>query len=78
MPIINFICKKCEVEFDFDVGRISFEFVDWRPQFERKITCPNCGILTLDEVELTEIGQSQLTYLYMREERGNRGKSIFP
>lgn len=55
MPFINFKCKKCKRVFDFDVGKISFELVDERPQFENQIKCSHCGALTLDEVELTEI-----------------------
>jgi len=47
MPFINFQCKKCKRIFDFDVGRISFELVDDRPQFENQIKCPNCGPLNL-------------------------------
>jgi len=53
--------------FDFDVGKISFELVDDRPQFENQIKCPNCGVLTLDEVELTEISQTELTELYLKD-----------
>lgn len=67
MPEINFQCKKCGRIFDFDVGNISFELVDERPQFEKQISCPRCGYLTLDEVILTELGQTQLTELDMRQ-----------
>ena len=38
--------------FDFDVGKVSFELVDDRPQFENQINCPHCGALTLDEKDL--------------------------
>lgn len=69
MPVINFKCKKCEKIFDCDVGKISFKLVDERPVFERKIKCDNCGELTMDEVKLTEIGQSQLTELYLKEKK---------
>lgn len=68
MAVINFKCKKCGEIFNFDVGKISFELVDERPQFENEIKCENCGLLTLDEVELTELGQSQLTELQLEEE----------
>lgn len=67
MPQINFKCKRCQEIFDFDVGKISFKLVKGRPQFERQIQCDNCGKLTLDEVELTELGQSQLTELDLAE-----------
>jgi DNA-directed RNA polymerase subunit RPC12/RpoP len=69
MPFINFKCKKCKRVFDFDVGKISFELVDERPQFENQIKCPNCGSLTLDEVELTEVGQTELTEIYVQDVR---------
>jgi len=67
MPFINFQCKKCNQEFDFDVGKINFELVNERPQFENQIKCPNCGPLTLDEVWLTELGQTQLTELQLED-----------
>lgn len=61
MAIINFKCKKCREKFNYDVGEISFAplkvDIDARPRFEREIVCENCGKLTLDEVELTELGQ---------------------
>ena len=33
----------------------------FRPDFEKPIACPKCGVRTIDEVFLTELGQSQLT-----------------
>ena len=69
MPIINFKCKKCSKEFNYDVGKINFQLVNERPQFEKEIVCKRCGVLTLDEVELTETGQSQLTELYLKDIR---------
>jgi len=32
-----------------------------RPDFEKKILCPSCGERTIDEILVTELGQSQLT-----------------
>jgi sarcosine oxidase delta subunit len=32
-----------------------------RQNFEKPIACPHCGEKTMDEVLLTELGQSQLT-----------------
>jgi rubredoxin len=58
---LNFKCKKCKILFDCDVGKISFPPEKDRPDFENNIQCPNCGILSKDEVILTELGQSQLT-----------------
>jgi len=67
VAVINFKCKECRKYFNFDVGRISFELVDERPQFENRIKCEDCGLLTLDEVELTELGQTQLSEIFFRE-----------
>lgn len=46
------------------IGKISFELVDGRSQFENQIKRPQRGPLTLDEVELTEIGQTELGEIY--------------
>jgi hypothetical protein len=32
-----------------------------RPRFEKKLVCPKCGELTINDVYLTELGQGQLT-----------------
>lgn len=69
MAYLNFQCKKCRSVFDFDVGNINFELVDERPQFENPIRCPRCGPRTLDQLILTEWGQTQLTELYFRQLR---------
>ncbi len=61
MTIINFECKKCRTEFDCDVGKIKIDKISIRPKFENDILCPKCGKLTMDEVFLTELGQSQMT-----------------
>lgn len=58
---INFKCKKCRKEFDCDVGKIGINENTIRPNFEKPIVCPQCGKRTIDEVLLTELGQSQLT-----------------
>lgn len=59
--IINFDCKKCRQEFDCDVGKIAIDEKSMRPIFEKDIVCPRCGKRTIDEVLLTELGQSQMT-----------------
>jgi len=64
---LNFICKKCRNEFDCDVGNISFPVGENRPRFEKDIVCPRCGILSMDEVELTELGQTQLGAVFFAE-----------
>ena len=59
--IINFECKKCNQEFDCELGKIGIDESSMRPTFEKDIVCPRCGILTMDDVFLTELGQSQMT-----------------
>jgi len=58
---INFECKGCHQEFDCDVGDIGIDEKTLRPDFEKSIICPRCGQRTIDEVLLTELGQSQMT-----------------
>ena len=67
MAAINFKCKRYGLIFFFDVGRINFELVDGKPQFENQIRCHECGLLTLNGIELTELGQSQLTELHLMD-----------
>lgn len=71
MPIINFECKKCKQEFNCDVGKITFPADSERPNFEQDIICDECGKLTMDEVWLTELGQTQLTQLHLQDMRKN-------
>jgi hypothetical protein len=49
------------------VGKISFPIEENRPRFEKDIVCSGCGILTMDEVELTELGQTQLGAVFFAE-----------
>lgn len=58
---INFECRKCRGVFDCDIGTIAISEDSERPVFEKSIVCPKCGQRTMDEVYLTELGQSQLT-----------------
>jgi len=62
---LNFECKKCKIYFDCDVGGISFPPNENRPRFEKSIICPKCGVLSMDDVWLTEIGQTQLSEVYI-------------
>ena len=59
---INFECQKCGIIFDCDVGTVTVDENALRPQFENEINCPTCGKRTIDEIFLTELGQSQLTH----------------
>ena len=58
---INFKCKTCNLIFDCEIGKVEINEKIMRPIFEKKIICPSCGIRKIDDVLLTEIGQSQLT-----------------
>lgn len=58
---INFECQKCKTIFDCDVGQVSIDEKSMRPRLEKKLDCPKCGELTMDDVHLTELGQGQLT-----------------
>jgi hypothetical protein len=58
---INFECKKCGGIFDCDIGVVTLSENSYRPHFEKKIICPTCGPRSMDDVLLTELGQSQLT-----------------
>ena len=58
---INFECKKCRKIFDCDVGKVGIDERIMRPTFSKDIVCPRCGQLTMDDVFLTEFGQSQMT-----------------
>jgi hypothetical protein len=58
---ISFECKKCRKEFHCEMGKIGINEQTLRTDFERPIICPHCGIKTMDEVLLTELGQSQMT-----------------
>jgi rubredoxin len=59
--VINFDCKKCKQEFDCEMGKIGIDESGMRPTFEKDIVCPKCGVLSMDDVLLTELGQSQMT-----------------
>ena len=59
--VINFECRKCRRVFDCDIGIVTLPENSDRPSFENQIICPECGQLSMDEVFLTELGQSQLT-----------------
>ena len=47
--------------FACHVGKVSLPEDSLLPKFEKAIICPECGIRSIDDVFLTELGQSQLT-----------------
>ncbi len=65
MTNLNFECSKCKRVFSSDVGEISFPPSKDEPDFEKEANCPNCGELKRGEYTLTEIGQSQLTEIFL-------------
>lgn len=54
--------RNCRSIFDCDVGAVTLPKGSDRPCFEKQIICPRCGERSMDEVFLTELGQSQLTH----------------
>ncbi len=66
MPEINFRCRKCNSIFDCNVGKITFPLKPGqRPIYENDIVCPKCGVISIDKVLLTELGQTQLTEAHL-------------
>ncbi|MEK6816466.1 MAG: hypothetical protein AABY09_02545 [Nanoarchaeota archaeon] len=65
MARINFKCKRCSHEFDSVTGKITFGV---RLSFEKDIICPICGKRGVDDLELTELGQTQISELYFLDE----------
>lgn len=66
LAILNFKCKKCRKIFDFNVGKIAFGD---KLSFENNIICKKCGLLEIDDLELTELGQTQATELYFEKRK---------
>lgn len=58
---ISFRCKRCGCEFDSVTGKITFGI---RLSFEKDIICPACGKIGMDDLELTEMGQTQISEVY--------------
>lgn len=65
MTKLEFVCKKCQKRFVCDVGNIFFPINQDRPTFEADIICRTCGVLNMDDVELTEDGQTQLSSVFL-------------
>lgn len=63
LAMLNLKCKKCETVFDIDVGKITFRK---KLSFENRISCIKCGLVEIDDLELTELGQTQVAELYFR------------
>ena len=45
----------------FETGKITFGM---RLSFEKDIMCPKCGKREIDDLELTEFGQTQIGEIY--------------
>jgi hypothetical protein len=71
LNVVNFMCKDCKSEFDYNVGKVTFPTDQDRPSFEKEIHCPKCGIRTLDQIELTERGQTMLSDILFTAEIDN-------
>lgn len=74
MPVLNFKCKKCGKVFDSEVGSITYGM---RLGFEKQPECPKCGRLGLEELELTEWGQTLVAGLYFEDMEKQEGKKHF-
>ena len=64
---LNVECKKCKAELDANVDLISFDEsdLDSKPTFDKNPECDKCGKLTVNDIYLTEVGQGQLTQIWM-------------
>lgn len=66
MAELNFNCRKCRSIFDSNVGEITFPTKPGqRPKFENDIVCPRCGVIRIEDVLLTELGQTQITEIHL-------------
>jgi len=63
LAILNLKCKKCGTTFDFNVGKITFGN---KLSFENSVFCIKCGLVEIDDLELTELGQTQVAELFLR------------
>jgi hypothetical protein len=65
--IINFECRNCNDIFDYDVGHISQKSDEMYPNFENPVHCSNCGVRTVQQLYLTELGQTQMAEWFMTQ-----------
>ncbi|HJH28284.1 MAG TPA: hypothetical protein C5S51_01095 [Methanosarcinaceae archaeon] len=63
LAILNLKCKKCGTAFDFNVGKVTFGN---KLSFENSVSCIKCGLVEIDDLELTELGQTQVAELFLR------------
>ena len=59
--MVEFECRDCGKIFSCDVGQVSVDQVALRPRYEKAVRCPHGGPRTIDQLFLTELGQSQMT-----------------
>jgi len=68
VTILYFKCKKCNKEFDFDVGKIS-DFVNKRFRMENGPACPLCGNSEESNILLLDKNTPELQELLNKEAR---------
>ncbi len=68
MTILNFKCKKCNKEFDFNVGKVS-NFVNKRFSLDNCPACPICGNTEESNIILSDKNTPKLQKLLNNEAR---------
>lgn len=64
LAILNLKCIRCGKTFDFNVGKITFGN---KLIFENEIFCQKCGLVEIEDLELTELGQTQVAELFFEK-----------
>lgn len=68
MTILSFKCKKCNKEFNFNVGRVS-NFVNKRFRMDNEPACPICGNAEESNILLSDKNDSKIQELLNKETR---------
>lgn len=68
MTILYFECKKCNKEFDFNVGKVS-DFVNKRFRMDNEPACPICGNAEESNIILSDKNTPKLQKLLNKEAR---------
>ncbi len=61
--VLNFNCKRCHTNYDFEVGRLTFD-ENGDGALEVQPNCPRCRS---DQWLLSELGQSQATAVQLSD-----------